>query len=269
MVIVKLSYFFKDRSTHMDSLINKHVVITGGGTGVGSEIAKAFDKVGAKVTITGRSIGSLNQVATQLQNSIAIVSDVTDRQSVESMLRQAREKHGPIDIAIANAGAAQSVAFNKISAQQWQQSIDVNLTGTFNLFQACLDEMQGNGWGRLIAIASSAGLKGYRYVSHYCAAKHAVVGIVKSLALETAKKGVTVNALCPGFIETPMLERSIENIMQKTAMSRSQARETLSKVNPMGRFVQPEEVAASVIHLCTASAASINGQSIAINGGEA
>ncbi|MFT5706961.1 MAG: 3-hydroxybutyrate dehydrogenase [Oceanospirillaceae bacterium] len=253
----------------MNAMHDKHVVITGGGTGVGSAIAQAFAAQGAKVTITGRTLAPLQALAAQLPNTIALCSDVTDRESVEQMLLLAREHHGAIDIAIANAGAVQSTPFSKITAQQWQQSIAVNLTGTFNLFQACLLQMQDNGWGRLIAIASSAGLKGYAYVGDYCAAKHGVVGIVKSLALETAKKGVTVNALCPGFVETPMLDRSIENIMQKTSMSEDQARAVLSKDNPMGRFIQPQEVADSAVYLCTKGAASINGQSIAINGGEA
>ncbi|EPJ51558.1 MAG: BdhA protein [Osedax symbiont Rs2] len=253
----------------MNSLQTKHVIITGGGTGVGSAIASAFAEAGAKVTISGRTAQPLQQLAAQLPNTIAICCDVTDRQSVERMLEQARTEHGPVDIAIANAGAVDSMPFSKISADQWQQSLDVNLTGTFNLFQATMAQMQQLGWGRLIAIASTAALKGYPYVSHYCAAKHAVVGLVRSLALECASKGLTANALCPGFIETPMLDRSIEKIMQKTSMDRSQARAVLNKDNPMGRFIQPAEVADSALFLCTDGAASINGQSIAINGGEA
>ena len=253
----------------MNSLQAKHVIITGGGTGVGSAIASAFAEAGAKVTITGRTEQPLQQLAARLPNTIAICSDVTDRDSVERMLEQARAEHGAIAIAIANAGAVESVPFSKISTDQWQQSLDVNLTGTFNLFQATMAEMQSAGWGRFIAISSTAGLKGYGYVSHYCAAKHAVVGLVRSLALECASKGLTANALCPGFIETPMLDRSIENIMQKTSMDRSQARAALNKDNPMGRFIQPDEVANTALFLCTVGAASINGQSIAINGGEA
>lgn len=253
----------------MQLLQDKHVVISGGGTGVGSAIARTFAESGAKVTITGRTAAPLQALAAQLPNTIAVCSDVTDRDSIDAMLTAARDQHGPVHIAIANAGAVQSQPFGKISAQQWQQSLAVNVTGTFNLFQATLLEMQASGWGRLIAIASTAGIKGYPYVADYCASKHAVLGLVRALALECAATGVSVNALCPGFIETPMLARSIENIMQKTAMDQQQARAVLLKDNPMGRFIAPSEVADSALFLCTSGAGAINGQAIAINGGEA
>ena len=252
----------------MSLVQGKHVLISGGGTGVGSAIARSFADAGANVTIIGRSEQPLLEVAGQLPNTRALCADVTDRESIERMLEKARAEHGPVNVTIANAGAVESTPFKRMTSEQWQQSLAVNLTGTFNLFQSTLDEMTEAGWGRLISIASTAGLKGYPYVSGYCAAKHGVIGLVKALALETAKKGITVNALCPGFVETPMLERSIENIMQKTAMSREQARSALSKDNPMGGFIQPEEVAQTALYLCTQGATSINGQAIAINGGE-
>lgn len=252
----------------MNDVKDKHVLISGGGTGVGKAIATVFAGAGAKVTIIGRTEQALLSVAGELANTLGLCADVTDRASIEQMLDEARAVHGPVAITIANAGAVETAPFKSVTDVQWQQSLNVNLTGTFNLFQSTVNEMTDAGWGRLISVASTAGLKGYPYVSSYCAAKHGVIGLVKALALETAKKGLTVNALCPGFVETPMLERSIENIIQKTAMDREQARAALSKDNPMGGFIQPEEVAQAALYLCTAGASSINGQAIAINGGE-
>lgn len=246
----------------------KHIVITGGGTGVGAALAKAFDLAGANVTVTGRREEPLQIIAGQLSRGQAICADVTDRESVRAMLNTARVRFGNIDIVIANAGAVESTPFAKMTMGQWQDTLAVNLTGTFNLFQEALADMQQKQWGRMIAVASMAGLKGYQYVSAYCAAKHAVIGLVRSLALEYAREGITVNALCPGFTETPMLERSLENIVNKTAMTAEQAAATLNKDNPMGRFIQPEEVAQTALYLCGCGAASINGQAIAISGGE-
>jgi 3-hydroxybutyrate dehydrogenase len=173
-----------------------------------------------------------------------------------------------VDIVIANAGAAASKPFLKMDASDLQAMLDVNLTGVFHVWQAALQPMLDAGWGRLIAIASTAGLKGYAYVSGYCAAKHGVVGLARALALETAKTGVTVNAICPGYTQTPMLEQAIDTIMRKTGRPRAEAEAALTAHNPQGRFIQPEEIAELVLWLCGRNAASVTGQAISISGGE-
>ena len=168
----------------------------------------------------------------------------------------------------ANAGAAESVPFTKMTPQQFDAMLSVNLVGVVNVWQAALPDMTASGWGRLIAVASTAGLKGYSYVSAYCAAKHGVVGLTRSLALELGDGGVTANAVCPGFVETPLLERSIENIMQKTGMSEDRARKSLSSVNPQKRFIQTDEVAGAALWLCSDAARSVNGHALSLSGGE-
>ncbi len=241
----------------------RHVVVSGGGTGVGATIAHAFANKNAKVTIIGRSEASL--VA---QGLAYVACDVTNPRAVYDALDQARKNHGPVDIAIANAGAAISTAFGKMSSADLTAMLDVNLVGVFNLWQAAFLDMKAVGWGRMIAIASTAGLKGYPYVCGYCAAKHGVVGLTRGLALELASTGITVNAICPGFVETPMLERSIANIVEKTGMSKQDAANTLKSANPQQRFIETEEVAASALWLCTEAARSINGHALSLSGGE-
>ncbi|MEH6646931.1 SDR family NAD(P)-dependent oxidoreductase [Sulfitobacter sp.] len=246
---------------------DQHVIITGGGTGVGAQIALSFAQCGAQVTVLGRRIEPLQDVADRT-GALALTADVTDRASLDAALDRAREVHGPVSIAIANAGAADSAPFSKMSVDAFQSSLDVNLTGVFNLWQAALPDMLKLGGGRMIAVASTAGLKGYSYVSHYCAAKHAVVGLTRALALELGPKKITVNAICPGFIETPLLEKSIEKIIASTGMPDSDARASLMSGNPQKRFVQTSEVAGAAIWLCSQSAFSVNGHALALSGGE-
>jgi len=240
-----------------------HVVISGGGTGVGAETARQFAYAGYRVTILGRTEETL--VAQGLPYQIC---DVTDALAVKTAFEKAREAQGPITIVVANAGAARSLPFAKMSAADLTAMTDVNLTGVFNVWQAALSDMTAVNSGRMIAIASTAGLKGYPYVSGYCAAKHGVVGLTRALSLELAATGITVNAICPGFIETPLLERSIENIVSKTGMSAEDAAKSLSKGNPQRRFIQTDEVAATALWLCSDAARSINGHALSLSGGE-
>ena len=251
----------------MHDLAGRHALVTGGGTGVGASIALAIAGAGAQVTIAGRRKEPLEQTAARHSAVRYVVCDVTDGASVHAMVAQAAV-HGRLDIVVANAGAAVSKPFMRLNEDDLRSMLDVNLTGVFRVWQAALQPMLDAGWGRLIAVASMAGLKGYSYVSGYCAAKHGVIGLTRALALELAKTGVTVNALCPGYTQSPMLDQTIENIMNKTRRGREQAEDVLKATNPQGRFIQPEEIAEAVVWLCGANARSVTGQTISISGGE-
>ncbi|MFN3937751.1 MAG: SDR family NAD(P)-dependent oxidoreductase [Gemmobacter sp.] len=244
------------------TLAGRRVLITGGGTGVGADLARGFAAAGAEVVIAGRRAGPLQKVAAGAAGIRAVTADVTDEGAVEAMFDTA----GPCDIVIANAGAAESAPLVRTTAAQWDAMLAVNLTGVFLTFREALRRIDG--WGRLVAVASTAGLKGYAYVAPYAAAKHGVVGLCRSLALEVARRPVTVNALCPGFLDTEMTERSIANIMQKTGKDRAAALAALTATNPQGRLIRPEEVTAAALWLCGPGSEGVNGQAIAIAGGE-
>ena len=245
------------------SLNGKHVVVTGGGTGVGAATAHTFAAAGANVTIMGRTKESLSA-----QDLPYEICDVTNRASVDTAMERAVTARGPVSIMVANAGAAESVPFSRMTADQLDAMLSVNLGGVVNTWQAALDGMKAAGWGRLIAIASTAGLKGYPYVSAYCAAKHGVVGLTRSLAMELGTSGVTANAICPGFVETPLLDRSIDKIVATTGMSAEKAAKSLRAGNPQDRFVQPREVAEAALWLASDGAASVNGHALSLSGGE-
>ncbi|MFW2543654.1 SDR family NAD(P)-dependent oxidoreductase [Primorskyibacter sp. 2E107] len=245
------------------TMTGKHIIVTGGGTGVGAKIAHTLAAKEYDVTILGRTKETLAE-----QGLSYGLCDVTRPDSVEEAFAQARGTYGPIAGVIANAGAAESVPFAKMSAEMLNAMLAVNLVGVSTVWQAALPDMKAAGGGRMIAIASTAGLKGFPYVAAYCAAKHGVVGLTRALALELASTGITVNAICPGFIDTPMLDRSVATIVEKTGMSEEDARTSLCAGNPQKRFIQTDEIAGAVEWLLTDAARSVNGQAISISGGE-
>ena len=243
------------------TISGKRVLITGGGSGLGADLARGFAAAGAEVVIAGRRADALARVATG--GIRAVPADVTDEASVAAMFAAA----GPCDIVIANAGAADSAPMSRTTLAQWNAMIAVNLTGVFLTLRDGLNQMPG--WGRLIAVSSTAGLKGYAKIAPYAAAKHGVIGIIRSLALEIARRDITVNALCPGYLDTEMTDHSVSVIMAKTKRTEAEARAVLAGISPQNRLIQPAEVTAAALWLCGPGSDAMNGQAIAINGGEA
>lgn len=251
------------------SLQGQHALVTGAGQGIGEAIARQLLAQGARVTVLGRRPEPLQKLVDAFPGQCQLVlADVAQEAEVVAAFAQAVAAFGAIQILVNNAGQAQSAPFMKTGAQLWSQMLAVNLTGTMLCMQQVLPAMQAAGYGRIVNVASTAGLTGYAYVSAYVAAKHGVVGLTRALALEVASRGITVNAVCPGYTETDLVKTSLDRVVAKTGRSPEQALAEFVRNNPQGRLVQPQEVADAVVWLCGKGAGAMTGQAIAVAGGE-
>ena len=248
-------------------LQGKHAFITGGGHGIGGACAEVLAAHGAKLTLTGRNMEKLDAMAASLPGAEARQLDVTDEDAVKRVFGDAAASLGDIDILINNSGIAETAPYMRTSSDMMRKLMEVNLIGAHICTQQVLPAMIEAGWGRVVNISSLAGLTGQPYIAAYCASKHAMVGLTRTLALEVAKKGITVNAVCPAYVETGMVEAGVANIRKITGMSEEDARGELSKKNPQGRIIEASEVGATVAWLCLPGSESITGQSIAMAGG--
>jgi 3-hydroxybutyrate dehydrogenase len=263
-----------ESSSHDAGMLRgKHAVVTGASRGIGATIASTLARLGADLTLMSRNETRLREQAAALAeiagcNAQAIAADIAQPEQIAAAFARAADRFGPPQILINNAGIAMAAPIGKTDLASWQRLIEVNLTGAFLCIRAVVPQMAKGDYGRIVNIASTAGLTGYAYVSAYCAAKHGLIGLTRALARELAHTGVTVNAVCPGYTDTDIVAEAVGNIVAKTGRTREQALRELTAHNPQGRLVRPDEVAATVGWLCSPSAASITGQSIVVAGGE-
>lgn len=253
-------------------LQGRHALVTGGGRGIGASIVRALITQGARVSMLGRTAATLERLAQELRSCGAqvfcVAADVARRESVDSAFTAARTMFGPIELLINNAGQASSAPITKRDDALWDHLLAVNLSGTYFGIQAALPDMLRGGYGRIVNIASTAGLTGYPYVAAYCAAKHGVIGLTRAVARELATRNITVNAVCPGYTDTDLVREAAAKISAVTGRKLEDALQAMTRSNPQGRLVQPDEVANAVAWLCLPGSESVTGQSIAVAGGE-
>jgi NAD(P)-dependent dehydrogenase (short-subunit alcohol dehydrogenase family) len=245
----------------------RQALVTGGSRGIGAQVARALAQAGARVTVLGRSQKELAQVAAEI-GGVAIAVDLADRGDTDRALHEIAQQTAVVDILVNNAGIAESAALADTTDAAWDQMFAVNVTATMRLTRALLPAMVKKGWGRVINIASNAGLTGYQYSSAYCASKHAVVGFTRALAMDIARTGVTVNAVCPGWVETQLAQDAVERIARKTGRSQAESRAALVAMTPQRRMITPDEVAFVVTRLCADQARGIHGQALVVDGGQ-
>ena len=257
----------------MSELRDRHAVVTGGGRGIGAAIAAALAAAGARLTLLGRDAAALERQAAALRGDLGVAvataaCDVADERSVATAFARARDAHGDAYVLVNNAGQAESALFADTSRELWNRMLDVNLGGAYLCTQAVLPAMLAARAGRIVNVASTAGLKGYARMTAYCAAKHALVGLTRALAQEVAKHGITVNAVCPGYTDTAMAQQAVDNLVAARGVTADEALKMLTRLNPRGALTRPEEVASAVVWLCSSAAAAVTGEAIAIAGGE-
>jgi NAD(P)-dependent dehydrogenase (short-subunit alcohol dehydrogenase family) len=253
-------------------LRGRHALVTGGGRGIGASIVRSLASLGAKVSLLGRTASTLESLAAELQSAgsqtFCATADAAKRESLEAAFSAARTRFGPIDILINNAGQAVSAPITKRDDALWERLLAINLSGTYYGIQAALPDMLQGGFGRIVNIASTAGLTGYPYVAAYCAAKHGVIGLTRAVAREVATRNVTINAVCPGYTDTDLIREAAAKISAVTGRKAEEALQAMTKSNPQGRLIQPDEVANAVAWLCLPGSESVTGQSIVVAGGE-
>jgi NAD(P)-dependent dehydrogenase (short-subunit alcohol dehydrogenase family) len=252
----------------MASLSGRHALVTGGGRGIGRAVAAALSAAGATVTVLGRQKNALDETVAAGHAAGVIAADVTDPVAIDAGIKAAEAARGPFDILVANAGGVSTAPFGKTDPGQFQKLFDLNVMGIVHATRAVLPGMVSRKFGRIVAVASTAGLKGYPYVTAYCTTKHAVVGLVRSLAVETAKTGVTVNAICPGYTDTDLVRESVASVTAKTGKTSDEVIAQYVKDVPMARLIKPEEVAAAVLYLCSNDAGAVTGTAMTVAGGE-